>query len=288
MVHCAKISFALLNVRLKMKSQNVPKPSKRSYLRNLVGREFFIIKRRLKWLSDRRLFAHPDRRVTMEHSVFKHCTMMLRPLRDVEMYLQRNKLTNLRLAIAPINGVVIRPGQTFSIWRLVGRPTAAKGYLEGLVLANGRIEKGIGGGLCQLGNLLYWMALHSPLTITERYRHGFDVFPDINRKIPFACGATLAFNYIDLQLRNDTDDTFQINLWLDDEYLNGEIRSDRTPEFNYEVYETDHLIKMQPWGGYTRHNRIWRRQTSLYDGLTSEDLVTENHAIMMYNPLLTA
>lgn len=270
-----------------MKSLSVPKPSKRSYLRSLAGREYYVVKRRLNWLVNYRHFARPDTNIRLEHSVFTHRTMMLRPLRDVEMYLQHNKITNLRLAIEPLNNIVIRPGETFSIWRNVGRPTARRGFLEGLVLSNGRIEKGIGGGLCQLGNLLYWMALHSPLTITERYRHGFDVFPDINRKIPFACGATLAYNYIDLQLRNDTHDNFQINLWLDDEYLNGEIRSDCEAEFEYTVFETDHLIKMQPWGGYTRHNRIWRRKSSLIDGMTDESLVTENHAIMMYNPLLT-
>ena len=59
-------------------------------------------------------------------------------------------------------------------------------------------------------------------------------------------------------------------------------------EYSYQVFETDHLIKMQPWGGYTRHNRIWKRRTSLIDGMTSEELVTENHAIMMYNPLLSS
>ena len=67
------------------------------------------------------------------------------------------------------------------------------------------------------------MALHSPLTVTERYRHGFDVFPDINRKIPFACGATLSYNYIDIQLTNNTTEDFRIDLWIDDEYLNGEL-----------------------------------------------------------------
>ena len=270
-----------------MNSRSVPKPKSRSYLRGLIGREYYVLKRNLKWLSQSKSFARPSPNTDLDHSIIKHRSFLLRPLKDVEMYLQHNKITNLRLAISAINGVTIRPSQTFSLWRLVGRPTAAKGYLEGLILSNGRIEKGVGGGLCQLGNLLYWMALHSPLTVTERYRHGFDVFPDINRKIPFACGATLAYNYIDLQLRNDTDKTFQINLWLDDEYLNGEIRSDQAPEFNYEVFETDHLIKMQPWGGYTRHNRIWRRRTGLLDGFTAEELITENHAIMMYNPLLT-
>ncbi len=271
-----------------MNDRLVAKPDKRSYFRRLAGREFYVLKRRLAWLIHSRAFARPDKRIRLDHSVFKHRSFLLRPLRDVEMYLQYNKITNLQLAITAINGVVIRPGETFSIWRLVGRPTVKRGFLEGLVLHNGRIEKGIGGGLCQLGNLLYWMALHSPLNITERYRHSYDVFPDINRKIPFACGATLAYNYIDLQVRNDTSDAFQINLWLDDEYLNGEILSDRSPEWRYEIFEADHLFKLQPWGGYTRHNRIWRRQTSLIDGMTSEALVAENHAIMMYNPLLTA
>ncbi len=271
-----------------MDSKQIPKPPKRSYLRGLLGREYYTLRRKVKWLANSGSFAHQEPETKLDHSVFRHKTMMLRPLRDVEMYLQHNKITNLRLAIAPINGVVLHPGQSFSIWRMVGRPTASRGFLEGLVLHNGKIEKGIGGGLCQLGNLLYWMALHSPLTITERYRHGFDVFPDINRKIPFACGATLAYNYIDLQLRNDTKDTFQINLWIDDEYLNGELLSSRPLENEYEVFETDHLIKMQPWGGYTRHNCIWKRTTSLIDGMTNEELVTENHAIMMYNPLLTA
>ena len=54
-------------------------------------------------------------------------------------------------------------------------------------------------------NLIYWMTIHTELTIVERWRHGFDVFPDAGRTQPFASGATCAYNYIDLQIRNDTD-----------------------------------------------------------------------------------
>jgi vancomycin resistance protein VanW len=271
-----------------MDSRNLPKPAQRGHLRNELGRRYFTLRRYLYWLASARSFAKPDVNTRLQHSVFKHRSFILRPLRNVDMYLQHNKRTNLRLAIERIDGTVMRPDETLSVWRLVGRPSASRGFLEGLVLHNGRIEKGIGGGLCQLGNLLYWIALHSPLTVAERYRHGYDIFPDINRSIPFACGATLAYNYIDLQLRNDTSNSFQIRLWMDDEYLHGELFSDSPPEFSYEIYETDHQMKLQPWGGYTRHNRIWRRRTSLIDGMTDEELVTENHAIMMYDPLLTA
>lgn len=212
--------------------------------------------------------------------------MMLRPLKNVDMYLQQNKVTNLRLAISRIDGVVIRPGEKFSIWRLVGRPSARKGYLEGLVLHDGQIHKGVGGGLCQLGNLLYWMALHTDLDVTQRWRHSFDVFPDVNRTIPFACGATLAYNYIDLELTNNTQDTYAIHLWQDETHLNGEIRCDRDIPYQFEVFETDHAIVHQWWGGFTRHNRIWKRRTHQPTGESEEFLVAENHAIMMYNPLL--
>lgn len=280
--------FRYAKLTFPMDSRNIHKPPTRSYLRRLIGREYYTLRRHAKWIANSGNYARLSPNVRLEHSIFRHHSMLLRPLKDVEMYLQHNKVTNLRLALDRIDGVVIRPGETFSVWRLVGRPTARRGFLDGLVLHNGRIEKGIGGGLCQLGNLLYWMALHSPLTIAERYRHGFDVFPDINRTIPFACGATLAYNYIDLQLRNDTSDTYQIRLWLDEEYLHGKLLSDRAPEYSYKIFETDHLIKLQPWGGYTRHNRIWKRTTSLFDGSINERLVTENHAIMMYEPLLTA
>ncbi len=271
-----------------MMEKSVERPIERSRLRKWAGREYYVLRRRLKWAGERRRIARTFSTETLEHPLTAHRSFLLRPLKDVDMYLQHNKVTNLRLAIERMDGVVIKPGETFSIWYLVGRPTARRGFLEGLVLNNGKIDKGIGGGLCQLGNLLYWMALHSPLTVTERWRHGFDVFPDINRTIPFACGATLSFNYIDLQITNETNLAFQLKLWLDEEYLNGEVRGNRPATEDFSVFETDHIIKQQWWGGYTRHNRIWQRRTDKETGGVSEQLIAENHAIMMYNPLLTA
>jgi len=205
------------------------------------------------------------------------------------MQLQYNKVVNLRLAIKNINQVMIGPGEVFSFWYLVGNPKASKGYLPGLILHQGRIEDGVGGGLCQLGNLIYWMAIHSPLTITERYRHGYDVFPDVNRSIPFGSGATLSYNYVDIQLKNDTDQSFQLCFWLSDEYLHGAIRSEREPSVRYEVYESDHRIIHQSWGGYTRHNQINRRMFDLKTNqLLFDEMLVQNHAIMMYEPFLNA
>jgi vancomycin resistance protein VanW len=112
------------------------------------------------------------------------------------------------------------------------------------------------------------------------------VFPDINRSIPFACGATLSYNYVDLQLRNSTQQDFVIEVWLDKSHLNGRLTSNLPSDCTYQVIETDHQIQQQWWGGYTRHNRIWKESTHKDSGEQKMDLVTENNAIMMYNPLL--
>ena len=146
-------------------NHKVEKPQIRSNMRKFLGKEYFILKRQLNWFKNRNSFAKKDIKLNIENSIIKHKSFLLRPLKNVDMYLQHNKVTNLKIAISHLDKVVIYPGQTFSIWKLVGRPTKQKGYLDGLTLHNGNISKGIGGGLCQLGNLLYWMALHSPLTI---------------------------------------------------------------------------------------------------------------------------
>ncbi|MBC7776427.1 MAG: VanW family protein [Phycisphaerae bacterium] len=255
-------------------------------LRRRLGRIFYIWKRRARWLFGKTKFAH-QYESPLQTLVFQHKTPLIRPLKDVEMYLQHNKVINLQLAAAKINGLLILPGETFSFWKTVGAPTARKGYLEGLVLERGKVTKGIGGGLCQMGNLLYWMALHSPLTVTERWRHSYDVFPDESRVLPFGSGATLAYNYIDLQLRNDTPRHFQLRIWLSETHLHGEICSDEPISERYELIEKEHLIRHESNGGYSRHNRIARRVFSVASGaLLREEWVAENHALMMYQPFL--
>lgn len=265
---------------------SVEKPKKRSKLRQKAGREYFCLKRRMLWWKNGSSFAREYRSEQLEFAVFQHKSLLLRPLKNVDMYLQRNKVVNLKLAIQHIDGIVIKPGETFSLWKCVGRPTSRKGYLEGMTLHNGQVQSGVGGGLCQLGNLIYWMILHSPLSVTERWRHSYDVFPDVNRKIPFGSGATLSYNYIDLAFENKTNQSYQLKLWLDDTHLRGALFTEKEPKIRYQIIEKNHRFDLQWWGGYTRHNEIWREEYTEDNQLLQEVLVTENHAIMMYNPLL--
>jgi len=265
------------------------KPLTRSAIRLFLGKCYFTWKRRVLWIKQSRNYARKRKDSNlMPYLIVAHKTPLLRQLKNVDMWLQYNKVNNLKLAIDRVNGLIIAPGETFSFWYLVGKPTRKKGYLEGMVLCNGSFKPGIGGGLCQLSNLIYWMTLHSPLTVKERWRHNYDVFPDANRTQPFGSGATVVYNYVDLRITNHTDTDYQLVLWLDEEFLHGEWRSQQAPLYTYEVYEKQHLITQEWWGGYIRHNQLNRRIYDLNGQEIEDAAISENHAVMMYSPMLAS
>jgi len=268
-------------------ADNIPRrPEMRSGFRMFGGKLYFTWRRYLTWLWQLNLYAGSVRENPLPFMIYRHKTPLLRHLRNIDMWLQYNKITNLKISTARINGITIKPGQVFSFWRSVGKPAKRKGYSEGMVLCNGSFYPEVGGGLCQLSNLIYWMTLHTPLTVTERWRHNYDVFPDADRTQPFGSGATVAYNYVDLQIRNDTNADFQLLVWVGDRYLHGEWRSEVPQNFIYEVYETEHRFTHELWGGYMRHNILRRKVFNMDGSRVTDEFVTENHAIMMYEPML--
>lgn len=264
----------------------VKQPIYRSSLRIKLGKMYYTMKRYLEWFFGKTIFARQRAEQLLSHQVFTHQTPLLRQLKDVDMWLQYNKVKNLEIAIGKLNGIIIQPGETFSYWRLIGKPTKQKGYVEGMVLFYGKFKTGIGGGLCQLSNLIYWTVLHTPLQVTERYRHSYDVFPDARRTQPFGSGATCAYNYLDLRIYNPTNQPYQLHLYLTDTHLVGEWRTITQPLQTYEVYEKAHKITLEHWGSYVRHNLIHRKVYNLKQEEIADEYVTENHAIMMYQPFL--
>lgn len=261
-------------------------PKKRSKFRAIAGKGYYKLLRYMLWYTGHIRYAHNRSLQYLQYTYFAHKTPLLRKLRDVDMQYQYNKIINLKLAVKKLDGIILLPGETFSYWRLIGKPSAGKGYVPGMVLHCGEFRMGIGGGLCQLSNLIYWMSLHTPLTVVERYRHSYDVFPDSNRTQPFGTGATCVYPYRDLMIRNDTDANFQLQLRVGEEFLEGSWLSDRIPEHRYEIIEKNHHFKPEYWGGFSRHNEIWQSNYTIDGSFISEEFITENHALMMYSPFL--
>ena len=87
-------------------------------------------------------------------------------------------------------------------------------------------------------------------------------------------------------IKNETDEIFQLCVNVGDEYLYGEWRSLYKPIYTYEVYEKEHKMQSEFWGGYTRHNVLYRKKYDFENNLLDDEYIIENHAIMMYTPFL--
>jgi len=263
------------------------RPINRSKLRLLIGKVYYTLSRYILWHSGRFIFAKECSSKQLPYECYSHETPLKRDLIGLALEYQSNKIINLKLAVNKINGLILKPGETFSYWKLIGKPTVKKGYVPGMILYCGKYHMGIGGGLCQLSNLLYWISLHTPLTIVERYRHSYDVFPDSNRTQPFGSGATCVYPYRDFMIRNDTDFDFHLFLKVGETHLKGSWMTNRPVPYQYEIVERKHLFKSEYWGGFSRHNELYRIRYSLEGKYIDEEYITENHALMMYSPFLT-
>ena len=251
---------------------------------NRLARGVRIAERLCTWQFDGHRYAKARQVERLEFRVKKHQSVLLRRHAGVDLTLQLNKVHNLKRVIDRLDGLLIRPGETFSFCKSVGRPTRARGFVPGMELSRGVAQSGIGGGICQSSNLIFWLALHSGLTLVERHHHSFDPFPDQGRVLPFASGATVMWPYCDLRLRNDTASTFQLRLWLDQKCLNGDLRADRHQPFSFSVYEEDHRFE-QVDGQWWRSNALWRRRIDKRTGQTVERaFILRNRAEVKYVP----
>ena len=103
--------------------------------------------------------------------------------KDIDPVLQENKAVNIRLANQRLNGILIRPGETFSFWQIVGKTTKRKGYRDGRILMRNHLLPGIGGGLCNLANTIHRVVLLSPMTVTEFHSHSDALAPDEGARV---------------------------------------------------------------------------------------------------------
>jgi len=245
---------------------------------------YFRMRRRWQWLTGDERYARTFQDESLPVAVKRHRSLLLRQLGDADMWLQHNKVINLRLAAAALDGLVIEPGETFSFCRLVGRTTRRKGYVVGMFLSGGEVRPDIGGGICQAANLLHWMVLHSPLTIVERSEHSFDPFPDSGRVIPWGTGCSIFYNYVDLQVRNDTDVPYQLRIKVGETHLEGELRATAVPAHSYHVQAREERFE-HTGGMWWRSNEIWRRVIDRRTGnQVGEELLKFNRARVMYDP----
>lgn len=165
----------------------------------------------------------------------------------------KNRTTNLILAANKINGTVLMPGETFSYNRIVGARTIAVGYKEAPIYVNGKVEDGLGGGICQITTTLYNAVIYANLEITERSNHQF---------VPSYAGAsrdaTVVYGAIDFKFKNNRAYPIKITCSVAGGIANFKIFGLKTDK-DYEVEISSRTTKTTPTAIYSEAYKILKQ-----------------------------
>lgn len=166
-----------------------------------------------------------------------------------------NKISNIRLASGLVESVVVRPGEIFSFWRAVGKPSEKRGFKEGRTLHGGEVVPDIGGGLCQLSGIIYHAALQAGMEILERHNHSVDLYRECERFAPLGSDATVAYGYKDLRFRNSSDTPLAFRFRVSERSVLCEMVSERALPLRSVAFvrmEEDHHISVRSIDRETR------------------------------------
>jgi vancomycin resistance protein VanW len=261
----------------------------RSIVRWIVPRplriELLRLKRLPAWLLETRSIGRihlPEaEQVSFEFVLASHSSPLARALGEVPPALQAGKERNVAIAAHCIDGLLLLPNEIFSYHRTVGRPSRLRGFRPGMELHDGKPSQGVGGGCCQVSNMLYLLALRGGMKVTERHRHGVDLYPDHGRTIPFGCGATVFYNYADLRFENPLPQPVLLRFRVQDGSLLGEIRTLAHPGWTAEIYEVDHR-RYREGELWVRENRIRRRFLRVDGSVILDQEVAHNRGRILY------
>ncbi|MFD1602459.1 VanW family protein [Flavobacterium artemisiae] len=112
-----------------------------------------------------------------------------------------NKLYNLELAAKKINQYVLKPGQIFSFFKIIGNPKFH--FKKSRTIVNNVIVEDVGGGICQVSGIVYQISLIAGLEILERHNHSIDIYTEETRFTPLGTDATIVYGYKDLKIKNN-------------------------------------------------------------------------------------
>lgn len=215
--------------------------------------------------------------------ISSHSSTLIKRGKGIDPVLQENKAVNIRLACEKLNGMIIRPGETFSFYKTVGKATKRKGYKAGRFIQDGMLIAGMGGGLCNLGNTLHLLVLHSPLKVTEVHFHSDALAPDAGKRVPFSSGTSVCYNYIDFRFVNNTDQNVQLLLWCEDDLLWGELRGEHQPDCTYRITEDNHHFQKEGEKFY-RVSQIYKETLNPVTGaILQRELIRDNHSEVMFD-----
>ncbi len=111
-----------------------------------------------------------------------------------------NRNTNIQLCSSAFNGLVVAPGEVFSINQLTGPRTPAKGYKDAGTIRDGTLVDEPGGGVCQVSGTLFNAVVRAGMEIVERNPHSWP-----SDYVPIGMDAAIDYPAKDFKFRNVSD-----------------------------------------------------------------------------------
>lgn len=122
----------------------------------------------------------------------------------------QNRITNVQLAAASIDGIILAPGEQFSYNDALGERTTERGYKAAGAYSGGQVVQEVGGGICQVSSTLYYAALLANLQIDVRTCHYFPV-----GYLPAGLDATVSWGGPEFKFTNNRDWPIKIEASVD-------------------------------------------------------------------------
>lgn len=164
-----------------------------------------------------------------------------------------NRIYNLKLASARINGTLIPPGENFSFNKTVGEISGVTGYKPAYVIKSGRTVLDDGGGVCQVSTTLFRAVLNAGLPIVERTAHAYRVgYYEIGS--PPGLDATVFSPTVDFKFKNDTSSYILVQAYVSGSTLyfdlygtsDGRVATVTTPKINSQTPPPPELRQDDP------------------------------------------
>ena len=113
----------------------------------------------------------------------------------------QNRRHNIKIGSEVLHGLLLKPGEEFSMNKSLGEIDGKAGYLPELVIKDNKTIPEYGGGLCQVGTTMFRTALQSGLLISLRRSHSYRV----SYYEPAGTDATIYSPWPDFRFINDTE-----------------------------------------------------------------------------------
>ncbi|MFF1415678.1 VanW family protein [Streptomyces sp. NPDC058289] len=106
---------------------------------------------------------------------------------------------NIARAVELINGAVVEQGDIWSFNQAVGERTVENGFVDGIMINDGRYVKSPGGGVSAVATTMYNAMFFAGLKPVEHGAHSFYI-----ERYPEGREATVAWGTLDLRWQNDS------------------------------------------------------------------------------------